>query len=206
MKKIVALLIIACLLLVGCTADITVDNDTNDTNPTQEPSSDSTQDGIELPEVEIPVEDDPTTPTDPNGTDATDPTDSNGNTTPTNPNGSTDATNPGGNTDATNPGGNTDATNPGGNTDSQPTDPETVVYTITYEGLEGATHNNPATYTAENAASIVLAEPSAREGFSFEGWYIGGTRVISLHGQTGNLTITAKWKSTGPIELPDVDF
>ena len=42
-------------------------------------------------------------------------------------------------------------------------------YSITYEGLKGATPNNPASYTIETN-TITLQNPSARDGFDFAGW------------------------------------
>lgn len=82
---------------------------------------------------------------------------------------------------------------------------QTEVYNIQYNGLSGASHNNPATYTAATAAQIVLEAPSARYGYRFDGWYVDDTLVTSLEGWTGDVTLTAKWTLINDdIELPDM--
>ncbi|MBR5309665.1 MAG: InlB B-repeat-containing protein, partial [Oscillospiraceae bacterium] len=45
-----------------------------------------------------------------------------------------------------------------------------VTYTITYNGIEGATNDNPDTYSVKTG-SITLNAP-IKEGFTFEGWYL----------------------------------
>ncbi len=79
-----------------------------------------------------------------------------------------------------------------------------VTYTITYEGLAGTTHTNPDSYTDITANSILLTEPTQRESYIFEGWYIGTEKVTSLAGLIGDLTIEAKWIQEGQRPAPDV--
>ena len=73
-----------------------------------------------------------------------------------------------------------------------------IAYTITYNGVEGATfaNANPATYTVESAA-ITLNNPT-REGYTFAGWTGTGldaatTSVTIAAGSTGARTYTATW-------------
>lgn len=61
-------------------------------------------------------------------------------------------------------------------------------YTITYNGLEGATHNNPTEYTIESE-TITFTAPSERVGYDFIGW----NPASITKGSTGNKTITAQW-------------
>lgn len=61
-------------------------------------------------------------------------------------------------------------------------------YTITYSGLEGATHSNPTTYTIESE-TITFTAPSERTGYTFAGW--DPTSIEK--GSTGNKTVTATW-------------
>lgn len=61
-------------------------------------------------------------------------------------------------------------------------------YTITYNGLEGATHNNPTNYTIESE-TITFTAPSERVGYNFTGWNPSSI----TKGSTGNKTITAQW-------------
>lgn len=68
-----------------------------------------------------------------------------------------------------------------------------VQYAITYEGLEGATHSNPATYTIEDA-EIVFSAPSARTGYTFTGW----TPASIAAGSHENKTVTAGWAGEEP--------
>ena len=60
-------------------------------------------------------------------------------------------------------------------------------YNITYTNLGGATHTNAKTYTIEDA--ITFSEPSARNGYTFAGWYPASIEK----GSTGDKTITAQW-------------
>ena len=65
-------------------------------------------------------------------------------------------------------------------------------YTITYENVNGAVNTNPGGFTIDSD-TIALA-PLQREGYSFDGWYNGSTKVTSIpSGTIGDLTLTAKW-------------
>lgn len=70
-----------------------------------------------------------------------------------------------------------------------------VTYSLTYEGLEGASNSNPATYTIETA-TITLADPGTRSGYTFTGWTCGGSPITQIAlGSTGDKTITANWSA-----------
>ncbi len=73
-----------------------------------------------------------------------------------------------------------------------PWDPD-VEYTITYEGVDGMTHTNPAIYTPATAKDIVLSAPVGETELDFIGWYIGDTQITTLMGLSGDITLTAKW-------------
>ena len=62
-----------------------------------------------------------------------------------------------------------------------------IKYNITYTNLGGATHTNATKYTIEDA--ITFSEPSARNGYTFAGWYPASIEK----GSTGDKTITAQW-------------
>lgn len=69
-------------------------------------------------------------------------------------------------------------------------------YNVTYDLGEGtiAEGANPDTYTP-GAAEAPLDYP-VREGYTFDGWYVGTKPVVSLPGgRAGDLTITAHWKA-----------
>lgn len=71
---------------------------------------------------------------------------------------------------------------------------ELTVYNITYEGMEDVDFDpeNATTYTVESGI-VELYNPS-KEGYSFDGWYIGGVKVEAIpEGSIGDLTITARW-------------
>ena len=71
----------------------------------------------------------------------------------------------------------------------------TDTYNLTYEGLNGATNTNPATYTIESE-TITLAAPGTRDGYVFMGWTCGGEAITEItHGSTGDKTITANWNA-----------
>lgn len=68
-----------------------------------------------------------------------------------------------------------------------------VTYHLTYEGLNGATNSNPATSTIETA-TITLADPGTRTGYTFNGWTCGGSPITQIAiGSTGDKTIAANW-------------
>ena len=67
-----------------------------------------------------------------------------------------------------------------------------ITYNLTYEGLNGATNSNPASYTVES--EFDFAAPGTREGWTFTGWTCGGEAITSIApGTTGDKTITANW-------------
>ena len=69
-----------------------------------------------------------------------------------------------------------------------------VTYNLTYEGLNGATNTNPTSYNVESE-TITMADPGARDGWTFTGWTMSGTPVTEItHGSTGNKTLTANWE------------
>ena len=69
-------------------------------------------------------------------------------------------------------------------------------YTITYNGVEGATNPNPANYTIESE-TITLDAPT-KDGYTFAGWFenagFTGSAVTTIaQGSTGDKTFWAKW-------------
>ena len=70
-------------------------------------------------------------------------------------------------------------------------------YTITYEGIDGATNPNVTTYTVEN--NDITLQDASKPGSIFEGWYNGTepvTNITTVNG--GNITLTAQWSQTIP--------
>ena len=91
----------------------------------------------------------------------------------------------------------------GGETITMPSEPldlyaiwTPIVYTITYNTDGGTNGGNPATYTIEDA-TITLA-PSVKNGYTFQGWYLGNTftnKVTEITvGSTGNKVLYAKFE------------
>ena len=72
---------------------------------------------------------------------------------------------------------------------------ETIVYTITYNNVEGATNTNPTEYTYESA-KITLAN-ATKDYYTFAGWYLEDTfsnRVYEIDANSnGNKEFYAKW-------------
>ncbi|MBQ7916765.1 MAG: InlB B-repeat-containing protein, partial [Firmicutes bacterium] len=69
-------------------------------------------------------------------------------------------------------------------------------YTIGYEGVDGAVHTNPASYTVESE-TILLAD-AVKIGYTFDGWYedagFAGNAVETIEkGSAGSITLYAKW-------------
>ena len=69
-----------------------------------------------------------------------------------------------------------------------------INYTITYNGLEGATNTNRTSYNVETE-TFTLSNPTAREGYTFTGWEDEKNQPITEigKGSTGNRVITATW-------------
>ena len=82
------------------------------------------------------------------------------------------------------------------------------VFTLTFNSLLGATHTNRATFTAVTP-TFALENPSAREGWTFVGWYtapVGGTRFTQIVlGSTDNHTLYARWADARPPLPNDFD-
>ena len=73
---------------------------------------------------------------------------------------------------------------------------EAEKYTITYEGMDGATHTNPSFYTVESGA-ITLGAPT-KKGYTFLGWTYEGvsepaTSVTIPADASGERSFTANW-------------
>lgn len=67
-------------------------------------------------------------------------------------------------------------------------------FKVTYEGLNGATNTNPPSYTYHESATITLADPGKREGYTFAGWYNGATQLTAIDRSVmEDITLTAKW-------------
>ena len=71
-------------------------------------------------------------------------------------------------------------------------------FTITYEGLAGASNTNPTSYTVVTP-TITLVNPGSRTGYTFAGWTCGGDPITQINvGSTGDKTITATWSINTP--------
>lgn len=67
-----------------------------------------------------------------------------------------------------------------------------VSYTITYSGMEGATHDNPASYHIESE-DIHFADP-VKAGYLFLGWQENGQKISGIAtGSTGDRRLEATW-------------
>jgi uncharacterized repeat protein (TIGR02543 family) len=79
-----------------------------------------------------------------------------------------------------------------------------VEYTITYNNIEGATNENPVTYTVESG-DITLSAPT-KNGYDFVGWYgngeFNGDAITGIaKGTTGDTTLFAKWSDPVKYEI-----
>lgn len=67
-----------------------------------------------------------------------------------------------------------------------------INYTITYEGLEGATNPNATTYTIEDKWFI---QPLKKTGYSFNGWKICDKKISYINeAGGGDITLVAQWE------------
>ncbi len=72
-----------------------------------------------------------------------------------------------------------------------------VTYTITYNGVDGASHSNPDTYSAETGAITLVA--ATKTGYTFAGWYAAadfdGSEVKVIPADSAeNKVLYAKWE------------
>lgn len=67
-------------------------------------------------------------------------------------------------------------------------------YSLTYENLKGAKHNNPTVFT-ELTTSITLTNPTNIANYIFEGWYINGEKVevIKKSAYHDDIVVVANW-------------
>ncbi|MBQ9785320.1 MAG: InlB B-repeat-containing protein [Clostridia bacterium] len=69
---------------------------------------------------------------------------------------------------------------------------ETVHYDIVFEDTKGANNPNDTYFTVED--DKVMLQPLEKEGYTFNGWYIGGVLVTEFDVDVlGTVTVTAKW-------------
>ena len=67
-----------------------------------------------------------------------------------------------------------------------------IEYNISYNNTKGASNSNPTHYNIESS-TIALSNISV-EGYIFDGWYNGNTKVTSIPVRSsGNIVLTAKW-------------
>ena len=71
-----------------------------------------------------------------------------------------------------------------------------VTYSITYNGIEGATHTNPKSYSAETGAITLTA--AVKDGYTFAGWYenaeFSGEAVKVIAADSAkDIVLYAKW-------------
>ena len=86
---------------------------------------------------------------------------------------------------------------------------EANTYTITYNlGMHAASdaHGNPAEYSAELGADVVLKDLTPKSGFQFGGWYTNpeftGAKVTTIAcTDTTNYTLYAKWEHGGEFSV-----
>lgn len=76
-------------------------------------------------------------------------------------------------------------------------------YTITYDAAGGSV--NPASATVAYGSSFTLPTPT-RSGYTFDGWYIGGTKIVNgTWTYASNQTLTAKWTAkSGTVTYKDL--
>lgn len=68
------------------------------------------------------------------------------------------------------------------------------VFSITYDlGTGGVSHTNPVSYSIEDN-DVKLADPVAKDGYEFLGWYEGDTLVKEIvKGTQKDFNLKAKW-------------
>ena len=84
-------------------------------------------------------------------------------------------------------------------------DQPAVTYTVSYSSDKGVTDAsllNPITLSEGTAITSEQLPELSANGWSFEGWYDGETKVIAGYKVTKNITLVAKWSKTGQTEEP----
>ena len=76
-----------------------------------------------------------------------------------------------------------------------------IEYTLSFEGLEGASNPNEGkTFTVDD--ELILIAPGQRDGYVFGGWQENGEPISYIRkGTMGNKTLTATWVDTNDYQL-----
>ena len=69
-----------------------------------------------------------------------------------------------------------------------------ITYSVEFD-LQGGILNTGSVPDKYNIESIEVLPCPAKEYYEFDGWYDGETRITSLNGCYGNITLVARWKS-----------
>ena len=93
------------------------------------------------------------------------------------------------------------------------------IFEISYTGIEGAQHTNPASFTCLDNELVLV--PAEKTGYLFEGWYLDGAPVETVDtAAQGDIVLEARWTvktyaltlivgengSITPSELKEISF
>ena len=76
-----------------------------------------------------------------------------------------------------------------------PSEPEKKTYTVTFNSDGGSSVD---AIPVEEGKTVSEPKAPTREGYTFEGWYLGETKYDFSKPVTGDITLTAKWNEVKP--------
>ena len=77
-----------------------------------------------------------------------------------------------------------------------PSEPEKKTYTVTFNSDGGSSVD---AIPVEEGKTVSEPKAPTREGYTFEGWYLGETKYDFSKPVTGDITLTAKWNEVKPV-------
>ena len=79
------------------------------------------------------------------------------------------------------------------------------VYTVSFNANGGFC--NKTSVTLENGNTVGTLPIPTKSGYTFEGWYIGNTKVSEGYKPTGDITLVAKWaQRIGEVDKPKTTY
>ena len=81
-----------------------------------------------------------------------------------------------------------------------PPAPAPVYFTVTYVTERGQTPSSKSVLSGTALTAADLSDLTA-DGYAFEGWYIGSTKITAGYEVSGNITLTAKWRELPPAPV-----
>lgn len=75
-----------------------------------------------------------------------------------------------------------------------------ITHTVTFSDPEGGT--TTPSQTVNDGAAATAPEDPARDGYTFDGWFLDGEKYDFSKPVTGDITLVARWSKVKPVPVP----